>query len=35
MTACRNQGMALPAKPCGFHHEGDCDPLTKPKWWTE
>lgn len=29
MTACRNQGMALPAKPCGFHHEGDCDPLTK------
>lgn len=26
MTACRNQGMALPAKPCGFHHEGDCDP---------
>jgi hypothetical protein len=23
-TACRNQGMALPERPCGFCHEGPC-----------
>lgn len=28
---CRNQGMALPAAPCGFHHDGDC--AVRVAWW--